>query len=148
MNRDNISTGKLGEEIACGYLERNSYKILKRNIRTKFGEIDIISKSSDKTLVFVEVKTIDISDTHQNTDRESYPHYCGNGKVGKPSPFYSNQIMPSDNMTKSKMVKFKRIAEWYANNLDKEEIPNGYRLDFISILIDGKDVKIDHIKNI
>ena len=48
--------GKLGEEIARAYLEKNGYKIVEQNWRTKRGEIDIIVKKGD-VLVFVEVRT-------------------------------------------------------------------------------------------
>ena len=34
-------TGDKGEQIACGYLVNNGYKILGRNYRINFGEIDI-----------------------------------------------------------------------------------------------------------
>ncbi len=47
--------GDLGEEIACRYLKSHGYKVLHRNYRTKYGEIDIIAKKK-RTLVFVEVK--------------------------------------------------------------------------------------------
>jgi len=36
--------GFLGEDAANKYLIDNGYKILQRNFRTKFGEIDIIAK--------------------------------------------------------------------------------------------------------
>ncbi|SEG09116.1 putative endonuclease [Caloramator fervidus] len=48
--------GKIGEQIAVKYLINNGYYIIKRNFRTKFGEIDIIARDG-KYLVFVEVKT-------------------------------------------------------------------------------------------
>lgn len=47
--------GKIAEDLAAMYLESLKYKVLKRNFRTKFGEIDIIALDKD-TLVFVEVK--------------------------------------------------------------------------------------------
>ncbi len=47
--------GKIGEDIAFEYLKSHRYKILKRNFRTRLGEIDIIALDK-KTLVFVEVK--------------------------------------------------------------------------------------------
>ena len=52
------SLGKLGEELACGELERRGYAILARRYRTRFGEIDIIARDRE-TIVFVEVKTRD-----------------------------------------------------------------------------------------
>lgn len=48
--------GKFGEDFACDYLVDKGYKILKRNFFTRYGEIDIVTKSHD-SLVFVEVKT-------------------------------------------------------------------------------------------
>ena len=49
--------GKIGEDIACSYLEKNNYKIICRNYRTKTGEIDIIARDITKEIVFIEVKT-------------------------------------------------------------------------------------------
>ena len=51
------SIGKLGEDIACLYLEKNNYKIIKRNFRCKQGELDIIAFNLKKELIFIEVKT-------------------------------------------------------------------------------------------
>lgn len=48
--------GDLGEEYAVGLLKKNGYKIIDRNFRTKFGEIDMVALQDDN-LVFVEVKT-------------------------------------------------------------------------------------------
>lgn len=48
--------GKIGEEYAAKFLEKKKYKILERNYRKKYGEIDIIAENKNY-LVFVEVKT-------------------------------------------------------------------------------------------
>lgn len=48
--------GILGENLAVDFLKNNGYKILTRNFRSRFGEIDVVGVDKD-TLVFVEVKT-------------------------------------------------------------------------------------------
>src|SRR4051794_7727576 len=45
-----------GEDLAAKFLKEKGYKIIDRNFRKGYGEIDIIA-TKDKTLVFVEVKT-------------------------------------------------------------------------------------------
>ena len=52
----NLTTGKKGEEIAKRYLEKKGYKILEKNYKTKYAEIDLIAKKRNE-LVFVEVRT-------------------------------------------------------------------------------------------
>lgn len=50
-----MDKGKMGEKLAELYLEKQGYKIVARNVRSPFGEIDLIASMS-KTLCFVEVK--------------------------------------------------------------------------------------------
>ena len=45
-----------GEELATEFLKRKGYKIIERNFRKGYGEIDIIATKKN-VLVFVEVKT-------------------------------------------------------------------------------------------
>lgn len=51
-----LRTGRRGERIACQYLKRNGFGIIKRNWRCRLGEIDIIALDH-RELVFIEVKT-------------------------------------------------------------------------------------------
>jgi putative endonuclease len=48
--------GQWGEEIAASYLRLKGYTILQHNIRTQYGEIDLLASQAD-TLIFVEIKT-------------------------------------------------------------------------------------------
>ncbi len=48
--------GFYGEDIAENFLIRNGYKILERNLKTGYKEIDIVAMDKEET-VFVEVKT-------------------------------------------------------------------------------------------
>lgn len=54
--RNNLSLGKLGEDLAIKFLQKQKYKIIEKNFRSRFGEIDIIGRDKD-TFVFIEVKT-------------------------------------------------------------------------------------------
>jgi putative endonuclease len=57
MSKHNQQLGKWGEETAVQWLTEHGYEIIAQNIRTPYGEIDIIAKQKDMT-VFVEVKTL------------------------------------------------------------------------------------------
>ena len=48
--------GQTGEELAARHLERLGYRILERNHRTRWGELDLVATDGG-TIVFVEVKT-------------------------------------------------------------------------------------------
>ena len=47
--------GRDREDLAEKYLRRNGYKIITRNFRTPYGEIDIVARHK-KAIVFIEVK--------------------------------------------------------------------------------------------
>ncbi len=48
--------GKIGEELAKEFLEKNGYKIIDQNYKTKYAEIDLVAESK-RCLIFVEVRT-------------------------------------------------------------------------------------------
>ncbi len=53
---NNIKLGKKGERRARRYLKRKGWKIVERNFKNPFGEVDIIARKGD-VLAFTEVKT-------------------------------------------------------------------------------------------
>jgi putative endonuclease len=55
-NDNRKSLGTWGEECACTFLESQGFSITARNIRSPYGEIDILAKKENQ-MVFVEVKT-------------------------------------------------------------------------------------------
>jgi len=118
----NIELGKEGENFAVEYLKEKRYKIIERNARKKWGELDIIAKSKEGTLVFFEVKTI-----------------------GSPMSWVS----PEDQMTRSKKKKFFKTAYGYANAhpeyMDDEK---GFRCDVLALTKKGKDFVVNHYENI
>ncbi len=52
---NNRAIGAYFEDRACAYLKDKGFKILHRNVRYRFGEIDIVALFG-RALVFVEVK--------------------------------------------------------------------------------------------
>ena len=47
--------GQHAEDLAAAFLQRQGLKLIERNYRCRFGEIDLIARDG-KTLVFVEVR--------------------------------------------------------------------------------------------
>lgn len=130
MDLSKKAVGAVGEDIACGYLEGNGYKIIARNFNTTFGELDIISKSPDKMLVFIEVKSSRVTSESGNVIRQSYPH----------------DYTPEMNLNNKKLHKLRRLCEWYINKFFPE---NDFRVDGICIDIfpDGT-YALRHYENI
>lgn len=94
-----------GENFAAEYLKRKGYRIIERNKREKWGELDIVAMTPDKTLVFVEVKTM------------------------RPG-----MLKPEDQMSGAKMKKFRRTAEIYAGSREELiNDKKGWRLDLVAL---------------
>jgi putative endonuclease len=63
LSTDSQELGKWGEELAAEFLVDQGYMIIARNVRTPYGELDLIAQFSpehnpnDITTIFIEVKT-------------------------------------------------------------------------------------------
>jgi putative endonuclease len=55
MTATRLRLGKRAEDIVARWLSEKGWRILARNARTRFGELDIVALD-DRTLVFLEVK--------------------------------------------------------------------------------------------
>ncbi len=50
--------GRRGEDLAAAHFSRLGYRVLARNHRTRFGELDLVlADEADGTIVFCEVKS-------------------------------------------------------------------------------------------
>ena len=54
-SKESSTQGKRGEIIACKSIKRNGYKVIEKNFRTRFSEIDIIDEDKE-CVCFIEVK--------------------------------------------------------------------------------------------
>lgn len=114
--------GAWGENKACEYLVDRGYKIIERNFREPWGEIDIVAKAGDGTLVFVEVKTM----------TENY-----------------GGLKPEDQMTSAKIKKFKKVAALYAGHRqDLVDDKKGFRLDLLALTRTEDDCVVTHYENV
>ena len=48
--------GSRGEDLAVRYLKKKGYKVIERNYRCQWGEIDLVARDKE-TLIFVEIKS-------------------------------------------------------------------------------------------
>ena len=56
MSLHNRKIGRWGEGVAAAHLQKQGYELVDRNVRTPYGEIDLIVRR-DRIMIFVEVKT-------------------------------------------------------------------------------------------
>ena len=127
--------GKLGEDLACEYLENKGFKIIERNYRRKWGELDIVAKDPKNVLVFIEVKALRF----------------GNSAIAELfNAANQDDLLPEENLTAAKLKKLKRTASLYAGN--HQELINdkkGWRIDLMAIrLFSEENYQINHIENI
>lgn len=67
-----MNVGKWGEDKAEEYLKSKGYSIQGRNVRTPYGEIDIVARKKEKN-IFIEVKT-------RRNVKFGYPEEAINGR--------------------------------------------------------------------
>ncbi len=114
--------GFLGENLAGRYLESQGYKILERNYRKPFGEVDLIVEKGD-CVNFVEVKT----------------------KLSSGN----NIFTPELRVDRKKISHISKVASVYLDNMgwlgNKE-----WQIDIISVIISKLDKKasIKHFQNV
>lgn len=120
MSNQKIQEGREGEEIAANFLQKKGYKIIDKNFRCKIGEIDIIAIGSNKTLVFIEVKT------------------RGSEEFGTPLEAINSR----------KLKSLIHVAQYY--KLVHPKLPEQLRIDAISVKLsnDQKPIVVEHVENI
>jgi len=112
--------GRIGEEIACKYLQRKGYTVIDRNYRKPWGEIDIVVKIYS-IIHFIEVKTV---------SRE-------NISIVPRENSADGEYRAEDNIHPQKVARLKKIIQTYL--LDKSNEDNEWVFDVITVHLDTKN---------
>ncbi len=139
--------GGFGEDEAVQYLIKKGYKIVERNHRQKWGEIDIITISPDKILVFVEVKAIIASQKSGIHPVRGPLGHSGHAAVAS-ERLTSNGIQPEDNLTWAKLKKLQRTCQLYANSHENLVNERGWQIDLVAIDVFESKCDFRHYENI
>ena len=99
------AVGDFGEKVAEDYIVNHGYRIVYKNWRCSYGEIDLVAYDSKNCLVFIEVKT------------------CTQA-----------EILPYENFSRLKLAHLKRTINIFLQTETEIEISfNNWRLDLITI---------------
>jgi putative endonuclease len=103
--------GKLGEQIACEFLTKKGFRVIDRNYRKSWGEIDIIAERNGQVR-FVEVKAV---------SREALPDISR-----------EMDYRPEEMVSTHKLQKLARTAELYMEAMhdDRE-----YQIDVVGVIL-------------
>jgi putative endonuclease len=111
--------GRVGERLALDHLERLGYRLLDRNYRSRFGELDLVV-CDESTIVFVEVKA-------RRTGAVA-------GAVDSVPPRKQRQVR-------------RMAAEWLSATTDRPHASD-LRFDVVAVTVDrnGTLVRLDHLE--
>lgn len=118
MTKTRQNLGRRGEELAAALLEGKGMVIVGRNVRTRYGELDLIARDGD-TVVFVEVR----SRTH------------------------TEHGDPLETVSRAKQVRVTRMARWYlaAHRLPADTY---CRFDVVGVVFaPGRPPRLTHVVN-
>jgi putative endonuclease len=125
------AVGSLGERLAEAHLVRSGYRVLERNHRTRYGELDLIAARTG-CVVFCEVRARVAS------------------AGGEPSEFGG----PLESIGPAKRRQLRRMArEWLADSGAGQPGPGApagaFRFDAIGVLLsrDGRLVSLEHVED-
>jgi putative endonuclease len=97
------TVGDFGEQVAEEYIVSRGYRVVYKNWRCKYGEIDLVAYDAKGCLVFIEVKT------------------CS-----------QREILPYENFTRLKQAHLMRAINIFFQN-ESEIRFNNWRLDLITV---------------
>ncbi|MDO8510062.1 MAG: YraN family protein [bacterium] len=130
---DKQKIGAIGEDTACRFLVKRGFKLLCRNYRKKWGEIDVIAENG-KTLHFIEVKTVSRSNVTRETGSEAIE---------------GDDYRPEDNIHPWKLERLGRAINSYLVEKDIDEDAE-WQLDGVTVYLDiaNKTAKVEYLENL
>lgn len=111
-----IEKGKIGEAYTVKHLRKKRYKILEKNMRNSYGEIDIIA-SNKEYIIFVEVKS-------RSTENEIRPSYAVDLKKQKRIMAAAHGYIKEHSIKKQPRFD---VAEVYLDNIKSKP----YKINYI-----------------
>jgi len=105
--------GRAAEDAAAGFLKARGYKIVQRNLTTRFGEVDIIAVE-EGMVVFVEVKS-------RASDEWGYPE---------------------DRIDRRKQRTLRRVADFYLERHGLLDTPCRFDVVALIQTADGWDIEL------
>lgn len=120
------SVGALGEQLAEAHLVRAGYRVLERNYRSRYGELDLIAAGRG-CLVFCEVR-------------------ARVARAGGSAPAFGG---PLDSIGPAKRRQLRRMArQWLAG---RRAVPaaDTLRFDAIGVIVapGGRLISLEHVEN-
>ena len=131
-----LKIGALGEDIACRFLKEKEFKIIERNYRKKWGEIDIVAEKENSlprqnggvVLHFVEVKSVSREILDSDVIREtSFKEY-----------------RPEDMVHPWKVKRMQRVIQSYLLEKNISE-DREWQFDILAVIID-QNKKISKVR--
>lgn len=114
--------GRLGEDIACRFLENKYFEIIDRNYRKKCGEIDIVA-IKDLKVHFIEIKSKSFKFKENDVTHET-----------------SNKYRAEENIHRWKIERLKRVIQLYIQ--EKRVSPEtSWYFDVVIVKIDSETKK-------
>jgi putative endonuclease len=119
MNRSRQNLGKRGEALAAQHLLRRGWRVLGRNLRSPYGEIDVVARDAAGVLVFVEVRA-------------------------RSSRAFGT---PEESITPAKRERMARCALDYLSRTPQPD--QEWRIDLVAIeLVDGRVARLEHHEHV
>jgi len=112
--------GRRGEQLAAEHFSRLGYRVLARNHRTRWGELDLVlADESEDTIVFCEVKS----------------RRLGSGDW-------------RDNLNERKRRQVRTMAAAWLNEVTDRPLYADLRFDAVGVTLDDRNelVRLDHLQ--